>query len=218
MRTKIALARGIALASALWSAAAAAQADDTQFWLSASARTDLDTRTFVTLDGSLRLRDDALRGGDERQARVTFEREIAGGIFLGGGAGVWEGDGGFTELRPHQQLIVIRGPVLTRTRLEQRVFDGADRVEIRLRQQIQLAQSLGPRTQAVVSGEWLRLLQKRGDDPALSRTEWAGRAAVVTQVGERLFLGAAYIAIWEPRRGLPDRLAHVPQVTVDIAF
>lgn len=206
------------LAAALWPVAASAQEEDTQLWLSTSARGTLDTRTFLTLDASLRLRDDAVRGGDERQARITLERKIADGVFLGGDAGVWEGDGGFTEFRPHQQLIVIRGPLLTRTRLEQRVFDGADRVEIRFRQQVQLAQGVAPRTQAVVSGEWLRLLQKRGDDPMLFRTEWAGRAALVTQVGERMFLGAAYIAILEPRRGFPDRLAHVPQVTVDFVF
>ncbi|MEE4206087.1 MAG: DUF2490 domain-containing protein [Erythrobacter sp.] len=207
-----------AILAVSWAGAAKAQEEDTQFWLSASARTDLDTKTFVTLDGSLRFREDAARGGDERQARVTFEREIADKVYLGGGAGVWEGDGGFTELRPHQQIVVIRGPLLARTRLEQRVFDGADRVEIRFRQQVQLASPLGERTQAVVSGEWLRLLQKRSDDPTLFRTEWAGRAAVVRQVGERLFVGAAYIGIWEPRRGLPDRLAHVPQVTVDLVF
>lgn len=206
-----------ALAAVLAPARASAQDEDTQFWLNAAAAGELDEATDLTLDGSLRWREDQI-GGEQQTIRVTVMREIAEGARIGGGGGIFETQGGATELRPHQELTVTRGRFSARTRLEERFFDNADRMELRFRQLARYTQPLGARLHLSVDGEYLGLLQTRERGSDAPRDEWRARAILSADASDRLTLGLGYLLIYTPREGLADRITHIPQGHVTLHF
>lgn len=207
----------IACAGAAWQPSAAlAQDEDVQFWLIPSARTDIGEDTSLTFDASFRFREDA-RGGEQQVLRFTIDHSIADGVSIGGGGGVFEA-GGNTELRPHQQLTIRSGRFTARTRLEERFFEGADRVEIRIRQRLGYSQPLGEAWSANVDGEWLYTLQSRRDGGPSRTDQWRFRGDVRHKVSDNLTLGAGYLAIISPRGSARDRLSHIPQATIALRF
>ncbi|MFM7378617.1 MAG: DUF2490 domain-containing protein [Erythrobacter sp.] len=187
-----------------------------QLWQFFNLTGDLDDDTRLTIDASQRWREDA-RGGEQQTIRVTVEQTVAEGIRLGGGAAVFEA-GGTTELRPHQQVILARGRFELRTRLEERFFDGADRVELRLRQRIQYNQPLGDGWRASVGGEWLGLLQGRNEGQGASTEQWRAQAGIAYRISKRLEVGANYWLLVFPRGGQPARTTHVPQTVLTYRF
>jgi hypothetical protein len=191
--------------------------DDTQAWLNLSLEGELDDATAISLDFSRRWREDR-RAGEQHTARVTVMREVADGVRIGGGGGIFETEGGGTELRPHQELVLARGRFSGRTRLEERFFDGADRMELRFRQQVRYAQPLGRRTELGVSGEYLGLVQTRERGSAGPRDEWRARVVLSRKVSEALSLGLAYLIIYTPREGAADRVSHIPQAAILYRF
>lgn len=208
----------IACCLAAWQPSIARAADEnTQLWLIGAVRTDLGEKTRATLDGSLRLREDA-RGGDEKTIRLTLEQEVAEGVLAGGGAGAWDTETGQTEVRIFQQLTIARGRLAARTRLEERIFDGADRVELRFRQRLQYTLPLSGRVNASLDGEWLHLVQTRNRLGPQYRDQFRSRATLTAKLGGGLTAGVAYLAIYDQRGAARDRFAHVPQVTVDWRF
>lgn len=190
--------------------------EDVQLWLVASARTDLSEETSLTLDGSLRFREEA-RGGAQQTVRFTLEHRVEDGVVIGGGAGVFEAAGN-TELRAHQQAVLSKGGFSARTRLEQRFFDGADRMDLRFRQRIGYRQPLGQGWSAGVEGEWLYLLQPRNNGASARTDQWRARVELRHQFDNGVTLGAAYMAILSPRDTAPDRINHVPQAVVALRF
>jgi hypothetical protein len=196
---------------------AAAQEQDTQFWLNAAATGDLDEATTLTLDGSLRWREEQ-RGGEQQTLRVTVLREIADGVRIGGGGGLFETQGGSTELRPHQEIDLAFGDFSARTRLEERFFDGADRMELRFRQRVGYAERLGGTWKLSAEGEYLHLLQTRMRGSASPRNEWRARAILSARASETLTLGVGYLGIFTPREGARDRITHVPQAHINWSF
>jgi len=143
-----------ALAFAWQPSTASAQDEDVQLWQFFNLTGDLDKDTRLTIDATQRWREEA-RGDEQQTLRVTVEQTVAEGVRIGGGAAVFEA-GGATELRPHQQVVFTQGRFELRTRLEERFFDGADQVELRLRQRVQynipLGQPLGDGWRASVGG------------------------------------------------------------------
>jgi len=217
-RARIRVAALIACCAAAWQPSIARAADEnTQLWLIGAVRTDLGEDTHATLDGSLRLREDA-RGGDEKTIRLTLEQEIADNVLAGGGAGVWDTETGETEVRIFQQLTITRGAFAARTRLEERIFDGADRVELRFRQRMQYTLELSGSVSASLDGEWLHLVQTRDRLGPQYRDQFRSRAAVTADLGNGLTAGIAYLAIYDQRGAARDRYAHVPQVSLDWRF
>ena len=208
----------IAFLTIAWQPSSAlAQQEDVQFWLIASAQTDLDSDTRVTLDGSLRWRE-AARGDEQQTARVTVEQTIAEKLRIGGGVGLFEA-GGSTEVRTHQQLGVTIGRVASLTRLEERFFDNAPRMELRLRQRLRYTQPISANWSASIEGEYLHLLQTRREDPRIRTSEWRGRAAVNYRVSGSVSVGAAYMVIHTPGGDVTtDRTSHVPQASVSYRF
>lgn len=187
-----------------------------QLWVYAIAQTDLDENTQLTFDATARWRED--RRGDEQQTvRFNLDRDAGDGFRIGGGFGVFEA-GGNTELRPHQQFTWRSGRISTRTRLEQRFFDGADRMEVRLRQQLRYTQPVSPRVSASIDGEFLNLIQTRNRDPDAARDQWRGRAMVQHGLGDGLTVGAAYLLIYTPQPGRRDQINHVPQILLTRRF
>lgn len=192
--------------------------EDTQLWVYAVAQSDLDKRTQLTVDGSARWRE--VRRGDEQQTgRFSVMRDVGeDGFSLGGGFGVFEAEGGATELRPHQQLGWKSGRWSARTRLEQRFFDGADRMELRFRQRIRYTQPLGKGLSASLDGEYFNLVQTRNRTPDPARDQWRGRLIVSHRLSEELSIGASYLFIFTPQPIGPDQINHVPQLIVTRRF
>jgi hypothetical protein len=207
----------IACACAAWQPSPVrAQDEDVQLWVYAIAEGELDPNTAIAIDFSARWREQA-RGDEQQTLRVTLDRTVDNGIKLGGGFGVFEA-GGETELRPFQQLTLSTGRFSARTRIEQRWFDGADRMELRFRQQVRYAQPLGNGWRASIDGEYLGLVQTRNRAPDAALDQWRGRALLTRKVSEQFSLGAGYLLIFTPQPGRADQINHVPQVYLTRSF
>ncbi|KPP85251.1 DUF2490 domain-containing protein [Erythrobacter sp. HL-111] len=218
IRTRLILSALIACLGGAWQPSIARAADENvQLWVIGSARTDLGGGTRAMLDGSIRFREDARRG-EEKTIRLTLERKVARGVTIGGGGGIWESAGGFTEIRPHQQVTVLRGGLSARTRLEERIFDDAPRMAVRFRQRLRYAHALSDRTKASVEGEWLHLVRTRDRTGPQDRDQWRARISLQHSPVERLTLGLAWLAIHDPSSQGRARYAHVPQLRVDWRF
>ncbi len=210
---------GMLLAATLaaWQPSKAHAADeDVQLWQFVFLTADLDKDTRLTVDATQRWREDA-RGDEQQTIRFTIEQTVAQGVRIGGGGAVFDA-GGTTEIRPHQQIVLTEGRFEFRTRFEQRFFDGADRVELRLRQRVQYNQPLGDGWRASVGGEWLGLLQGRNDGEGASTEQWRAQAGVAYRINERLEVGANYWLLAFPRGDRPARFTHVPQTTLTYRF
>jgi hypothetical protein len=205
-----------ALIAAWQPSIARAQDEDVQLWQFFNLSVDLDKDTRLTVDGTQRWREDA-RGGEQQTLRFTIEQTVAKGVRIGGGAAVFEANG-LTELRPHQQVIIVAGRFEARTRLEERFFDGADRVELRLRQRIQYNQPLGKGWRGSVGGEWLDLLQSRNADEGASTEQWRAQVGVAHKITDRIEIGANYWLLVFPNGDQPDRITHVPQTVLTYRF
>jgi hypothetical protein len=207
----------LAATLAAWQPSKAHAADeDVQLWQFVFLTADLDKDTRLTVDATQRWREDA-RGDEQQTIRFTIEQTVAQGVRIGGGGAVFDA-GGTTEIRPHQQIVLTEGRFEFRTRFEQRFFDGADRVELRLRQRVQYNQPLGDGWRASVGGEWLGLLQGRNDGEGASTEQWRAQAGVAYRINERLEVGANYWLLAFPRGDRPARFTHVPQTTLTYRF
>ena len=217
--TKVSMRFAMLLAAtcAAWQPSKALAGDeDTQFWLITNATGEIADGTQLSIDASQRWREQA-RGGDQQTLRISIERTIATGVRIGGGAMVLEADGS-TELRPHQQVSIVLGRFESRTRIEERFFDGADRVELRLRQRVQYAQPLGDGWRANLSGEWLGLLQGRASGQGSSTEQWRAQAGVAYKLSDKLDVGANYWLLIFPRGDSPARYSHIPQAVLTWHF
>lgn len=207
----------LAVTWAAWQPSKAqASPEDTQFWLNANATGKVADRTVVTVDSTQRWREE--RQGDQHTIRVTLEREVDEDTRIGGGIGVFETEGGLTEIRVHQQAVFTPGRFELRTRLEERFFDGADRMELRLRQRVHYLQPLAQNWRAMVGVEWLALLQSRNSGEGFSTDQWRGQTSITHKVSERLEVSAMYWLVLLPEDGEPDRISHIPQAVVTYRF
>lgn len=194
---------------ALATSPAQASEEDTQLWFLISAAVPLDTRATATVEVSPRLRD----GGDQLLTRATAEVRLSEAVSVGAGAAYVEFAGGY-ELRPHQQVTVSAGPFAFRTRVEERFFDGAPRVEWRLRQRVSASLPLGERTMLTGSGEVLYIARPQRPAQEARVDSWRAIAGLQHRLSPRLTAGVHYLLLLSPREGAPDRLSHVPQVAI----
>jgi hypothetical protein len=216
-RTITRFAMLLAALAAAWQPSKARAADeDVQLWQFVSLTGDLGKDTRLTVDATQRWRE-AARGDDQQTIRFTIEQQLAKGVRIGGGGAVFDASGA-TEIRPHQQITLVSGRIEARTRLEQRFFDGADRVEVRLRQRIQYNQPLGNGWRASIGGEWLGLLQSRNEGEGASTEQWRAQTGVAYRINDRLELGANYWLLAFPRGDRPTRYTHVPQTVLTYRF
>jgi len=206
----------LALAAAV-AAPAAAQDEDTQLWVYAVAKTDLSDDTSLAVDFTARWREE--RRGDEQQtARFTVLHKVADGVRIGGGGGVFETEGGRTELRPHQEMDLKSGRFSARTRVEQRFFDRADRMEVRVRQLVRYTQPFGDGVKLAVDGEYLGIAQSRQRGGNRPRDQWRARAILSVNVSDRLTLGGGYMLVHTPGTIGRDRVNHVPEAYITVKF
>ncbi len=205
-----------ALIAAWQPSKAQANPEDTQLWLVGFVRGNLSDEFYLTIDTSQRWRDPVF-GADQQTFRVTLERSINDEVRLGGGVS-WFQTGTIGEARLHQQFRYAKGGLDLRTRFEQRWFEGADQVELRVRQRVQYTHPLGNGIKALVSSEWFAIIQSRRIGKTTGTEQVRNIIGVAIPLGANLDIQPSYMLQITPRENRPDAISHVPQVTLNYKF
>jgi hypothetical protein len=201
----------LVLATSLVGASPALAANaDTQVWVTESATVPLAHAVNGTFEISERFREN----GDQLLTRGTADFRLSGVAAVGGGAAYVETFGGADEFRPHQQLTLGFGAVSLRSRVEERFFDGADRMELRLRQRIGVSEAVSSWLKAGLTGELLYIARSRDAGGDAHVDSWRANATLTRRLAPRFEGTLGYLAILAPRDGGPDRLSHVIQLSI----
>lgn len=195
---------------------ALANPEDTQFWLVGFVRGEVADDLYLTIDTSYRWRDPEF-GADQQTFRASLETPLNDDVRIGGGMSFFQ-TGSISELRPHQQFRYAKKGLDLRTRFEQRWFDGADRVELRIRQRVQYSRPIAPRVEVFGSAEWFGIVQSRSDNGRQGTEQIRNIVGVTYEVGDKLAIAPSYMLQITPRAGEPDAISHVPQVTLNWSF
>jgi hypothetical protein len=166
---------------------------------SASCEATFRTTFYLTIDTSQRWRDPVF-GADQQTFRVTLETGTIG------------------EARLHQQFRYAKGGLDLRTRFEQRWFEGADQVELRVRQRVQYTHTLGNGIKALGSSEWFAIIQSRRIGKTAGTEQVRNIIGVAIPLGANLDIQPSYMLQITPRENRPDAISHVPQVTLNYKF
>ncbi len=188
-----------------------------QFRINAVARGEISEGLDWTLDGSLRWREEA-RGDEQQTVRVTLRQDIDDGVRIAGGLFVLETEGGRTEIRTFEDLLLSRGRWSSRTRIEQRFVEGSARMELRFRQRLRYRQPVAQDWDIAVDGELFQIISARDPDRGRAKNQWRARAFVLHDVSDDLSVGAGYMLVYVPRPDARDRISHVPQLRFSRRF
>jgi len=200
----------LALAAAVAAFPACAEQQDTQLWLYFNTVVPVATNANATFELSPRFRE----GGDQFLTRGTVDFKVAPGLSLGGGTAYGENHGGADEFRTHQQLTLTAGPLAFRTRVEERFFTGADRMQLRLRQRIQLTEPVARDTRLSLAGEVFYIARPENRTSDARVESWRGSASLQHRFSKHVEGTLGYLLLYAPRAGKPDKLSHVPQLTL----
>jgi hypothetical protein len=197
-------------ASALWAVPAQAAEEDTQLWLHFNSVVPLADDAVATFEISPRARD----GAEELLlTRLTVEVPAADWVMVGAGAAyIVAADG--EELRGHQQVTLEVGPLALRTRVEQRLFEGESRAQLRLRQRVATNIRVAERTTLTGTAEVLYIARTENREEKPRVDSWRALAGVQQQLSPHLSVALNYLVMLSPREDAPDRLSHVPQVVL----
>ena len=195
-------------------APASAATSETQAWTTESLIIKASDADTVNLDISQRFRRDAANG-DQQTARILIDHRIATGLQIGGGLAYFH-SGPEQEMRLSQQVTLTRGIWLSRTRIEQRFFDTADKASWRLRQRAQASIPLdrAKRWTLIAASELMFNLNRARPGDRM------GLAVMRNQIGLRHPLTRAldaqllYMRQQTFRDGRPDAVAHIPWLTL----
>lgn len=216
-RMPMRIATLLAAMLAAWQPSSAhANPEDTQFWVVGFARGKIDKDIYLTVDSSYRWRDPEF-GADQQTFRVSVEKALDDDVRIGGGMSLFQ-TGGVSEYRPHQQFRYASKGLDLRTRFEQRWFDGADRVELRIRQRVQYTREIAPRLEAFGSAEWFGIIQSRRDTGRRGTEQVRNIVGLSYEVNDRLDIAPSYMLQITPRAGRPDAISHIPQLTLNWSF
>lgn len=205
-----------ALAGAWQPSKAQANPEDTQLWLVAFVRGNLSDDIYLTIDTSQRWRDPVF-GADQHTFRLTVEQKVTDTIKLGGGVSYFQ-TGTIGEFRPHQQFRYAKGGLDLRARFEQRWFEGADQVELRVRQRVQYTHEIAPRVKALASSEWFGIIQPRRKNRTGGTEQVRNIIGIAYQISPALDVQPSYMLQVTPRENRPDAISHVPQITLNYRF
>jgi hypothetical protein len=185
--------------------------EDAQLWLSQSFSVPLaEDDVTGTLDLSQRVREN----GNQLLSRGMAEFRLSKEAVVGGGAAYVETFDSTDEFRPHQQLTLTFGMWSFRTRVEERFFEGADRMELRLRQKVTATWPLAKELKGSLAGELLYTArsQTAGDDAHID--QWRATGALTYKLSPQIEGTAGYLMILSPRDGEEDKLSHVAQISL----
>ena len=195
---------------------ALANPEDTQFWLVGFVRGEIGEDLFLTVDTSYRWREPEF-GADQQTFRVSVEKALNDDVRIGGGMSLFQ-TGSVGEYRPHQQFRYAKDGLDLRTRFEQRFFDGADQVELRVRQRVQYTQPVAPRLEVFGSSEWFGIIQSRRENGRRGTEQVRNIVGVSYEVSDKLDIAPSYMLQITPRTGRPDAISHIPQLTLNYRF
>ena len=213
MRSVSRLARLSPLAAApLLLQPSAALADETEFWVELAAKGEIAPGTSVKFELEERRKD----GPTEYIVGAVVDSDVGDGFSIGGGMEVHDTDG-FTEVRPYQQVGYKAGILSLRTRIEERFYDNADRMALRLRQRVQISDSIAPKLNAAGSVELLYQLRDRNDGGPQRVDQWRFNAGLTYRAADKLEITGGYLLQLRPRPG-GDTYTHVPQASLAYRF
>jgi hypothetical protein len=167
------------------------------------------------VNGSIEMSQRFRNSGDQQQLRASAEFRLFPAVSVTGGASYVRSSAS-TEYRPDQQMTVFAGPVSFRSMIEERLIDGADRVELRVRERVRLAVPLGTATRIAGAAELLYIAQPRNRAAQARIDSWRGSLAIQRRLSGHLDATVGYLLIYSPRAGSPDRISHVPQLSLTL--
>jgi len=197
-------------------AEALAADEETQLWLNGTMVTPLAEDVSGTFELSRRLRE----GHDQVLLRGTADYRLSKTASFGGGAAYVNSIDGLLEtgedreFRVHQQLTLSFGALSLRTRVEQRFFEDADRMQLRIRQRIQASTSVARNLQGAVFGEVFYIARSEDEGGKEQIAQWRLNASLTRKVAPTLEATLGYQLMYTPQTGQPDKIAHVPQITL----
>ncbi|MBO0749313.1 MAG: DUF2490 domain-containing protein [Porphyrobacter sp.] len=189
---------------------ASASDEDTQLWLYMNTVVPLGKNATGTFELSPRFRP----GGDQFLSRATVDFKLSPAVSLGEGAAYVENHGAADEFRPHQQLTLTTGPLAFRTRVEERFFAGADRMQLRLRERAQLSESVAKDTKLAATAEVLYIALPENRTSKARVDSWRASASLQHRFSKHIDGTLGYLLIYSPKEGAPDKIDHVPQITL----
>ena len=192
--------------------AARAAQEDTQLWTTAAVTIPMTDELQTGLEISPRFRSDAA-GGYETLGRIVVDDKLSQAVTLSAGAAYLDYSSGH-EFRPQQQMLLTRGALSFRTRVEERFFSGADRMEVRLRERVQASFALPAAMTFSVAGEVLGIVRSRNRGGDARLDQWRAQVSVRRKLSKRVDLTAGYLFIYAPIEGRADKISHVPQLSL----
>lgn len=215
MRTTSIPAIGLAtsLLSLFCAAPAVAAEEDVQLWGYLEVQAPIAKDWTVALETSPRLIDD----GDQVESRLLVEYKGIKGVELGGGVIHVFRPGG-DEIRPFQQIELKSGAFEARTRVEERIFNGAPRMEWRLRQRIGASHDISDTTAVTADAELFYIVRTRDAARKTGVDDWRFSLGVEHAVNDHLDLSAGYMLILSPNGSDASTISHVPQLGVKYSF
>lgn len=208
------------------SAMAFAADEDRQVWSSVNASTNLGSRGVLSLEGQVRLTDDASRFGQfVLRPSIGFKLNPNTTLSLGYAYGHSDpiGPGQINEHRIWQQMSyplisTTEGVTVTgRSRLEQRWIEGASDMGWRYRQQLRLTAPLSNGVRAVAWSElFLSLDDTRwGQNSGLDR--WRNALGISVPIHRAITIEPSYIHQRISRPG-QDRVNRIGNLTMTATF
>jgi hypothetical protein len=197
-------------------AAARAADEETQLWLTGTMVAPLAETVTGTFELSRRIRED----DDQILLRGSADLKLSGTASLGGGAAYLNAIDGLLEtgedkeFRLHQQLTLNFGALAFRTRVEERFFGDADRMQLRIRQRIQASAEVAKGLHGALSGEVFYIARSEDEGSGAQIAQWRLTAALSHKLTKTLEATLGYLLMDTPRSGAPDKIAHVPQLTL----
>jgi len=225
MRGRIVTALLSAVLAAASTNAYAAQ-EDAQLWTSLSASREIGGNSLVTLEGQLRLTDDASRTGQYVIRPSVGYKLNANTTASVGYAFVHTdpvGPTGSDEHRLWQQMAFRiagdgKGVTLTgRSRLEQRWIERAPDMGWRFRQQLRMTAPLSGKVRVLAWSEIFLSLDDTSWGQKSGIDRWRNSVGLVVPLNKALTLEPAYTNQWVLRPG-QDRVHHVANLSMSAKF
>lgn len=199
---------------------APAQQEDEQLWLQANANLQLAPRTRLTFEQIARF-GDRPGGLYTTETGALVSHRIAEGVELSVGyrhVSFHNGNNGADENRLRQQLIVTRGPVVLRLRLDERFHPDGDEVGFRLRPMIRYNHKL--------NDDGLALFASHESFYLPNSTDWGQRegyermrnsVGVSVPITDGIVADAGYLNQYRPERSFAEaQMDHALSIQVTI--
>ena len=206
----------LGLAAGALPLAARAADEETQVWLTGTMVMPVAEHVTGTFELSRRIR----QGDDQLVLRGNADYRLSATVSIGGGAAYVNSIDGLLEtgedreFRPHQQLTLSFGWLALRTRIEQRFFENADRMGLRIRQRVQASAPVAMDTHAAFSGEVFYIARSEDDGGDDQIAQWRLNATLAHRAARNLEITLGYLLMLTSQSGAPDKIAHVPQLTL----